>query len=104
MGPHESRVLREISDHLTYSDPRLVRRLSESVQPPTSARRELAVRAVLLGWPVLGFVPLSIGLAYAHPMWVGVLTAYFGAPALMSATLWGVRRHQFVRFRDPKPP
>lgn len=106
MSPHQARVLREISEQLAATDPRLARRLSEPGQAPASTARELAVMAVLLCWTVLGAIPLAMGIAYSVPLLVGVgvLTAFLAAPVLMWATLRWVRRHAFVRFRDSNPP
>lgn len=82
LSPHQDRLLRQISDQLAASDPRLARRLSESVQPPTSTLREVVVMAVLLGWAVVGFVPLALGIGSSRPTveGVGVLTMFIGAP------------------------
>jgi hypothetical protein len=106
LSPHQARVLREISEQLAVSDPRLARRLSEPVQPPMSTVRELAVMAVLLCWTALGALPLTMGIAYSLPMLVGVgvLTAFVAAPMLIWATLRWVPCHGFVRFRDSDPP
>jgi hypothetical protein len=102
LSPHQSRVLREISEQLAASDPWLAHRLTGPLQPPTSTARELAVIAVLLGWIVLGFVPLAAGVAYSHPMLVGVgaLTTFVVGPVMIWATLRWVRRHRFVRFKE----
>jgi hypothetical protein len=102
LSPHQSRALREISEHLAISDPMLARQLSGPPQPPTSAARELAVIILLLSWMALGFVPLALGIAYAHPtlFGVGVLTACLGGPVMICATLRWVRRHRLVRFRE----
>lgn len=106
MRSYQDRVLRQMSEQLASSDPRLARRLSEQVQPPTSTLREVVVMAVLLGWAVLGFVPLALGIGYSRPIveGVGVLTMFVGAPVLIIATLRWVRRHGFVRFRRTGPP
>lgn len=102
LSPHQLRALQQIGEHLAISDPWLARQLSGPPQPPTSAARELAVIIVLLGWMALGFVPLALGLAYAHPtlVGVGVLTACLGGPVMIWATLRWVRRHRFVRFEE----
>ena len=102
LSPHQSRVLQEISDHLAISDPWLARQLTGPAQAPTSTVRELAVIVVLLGWMALGFVPLALGIAYAHPtlVGVGVLTACPGGPVMIWATLRWVRHHRFVRFEE----
>jgi hypothetical protein len=102
LSPHQSRVLQEISDHLTTSDPWLARQLTGPLQPPMSTARELAVMAVLLHWMALGLLPLGLGVAFSLPVLigVGVLTAFIGGPVMIWATLRWVRRHRFVRFRE----
>lgn len=102
LTPHQSRVLREIGEHLAVSDPWLARQLTGPAQPPTSTARELAVIAVLLSWMALGFVPLGVGVAFSLPVLigVGVLTALIGGPVMIWATLRWVRRHRFVRFNE----
>jgi hypothetical protein len=106
MSSHQVRVLREISEQLAADAPRLARRLCAPLEPPASTLREVAVMAALLGWMVLGFVPLALGIVYADRLLVsaGALTAFGLAPTLGWATLRWVHRHRFVRFRDPQPP
>lgn len=102
LSPDQSRLLREISEHLAVSDPWLARRLTGRLQAPTSTARELAVIVVLLSWMALGLLPLALGVAYSHPTLVGVgaLTAFVGGPVMIWATLSWVRRHRFVRFAE----
>jgi ABC-type Fe3+-siderophore transport system permease subunit len=102
LSPYQSHVLRQISEHLAVSDPWLARQLTGPRQPPSSAARESAVIAVLLGWLVLGFVPLGLGVALSLPVLIGagVLTAFIGGPVMIWATLRWVRRHRFVRFKE----
>ena len=100
LSPHQLRVLREISEQLAASDPRLARALTGPAPAPTSTARELAVIAIVLHWMTLAFVPLALGVAYSVPILigVGVLTVFIGAPVMIWATLRWVSRHRFVRF------
>ena len=102
LSPHQSRVVREISERLAVSDPWLARQLSGPPQPPTSTARELAVMAVLLHWMALGLLPPGLGVAFSLPVLigVGVLTAFIGGAVMIWATLRWVRRHRFVRFTE----
>jgi hypothetical protein len=68
LSPHQSRVLREISEYLAISDPWLARQLTGPQEPPTSTARELAVIAVLLLWLALRFVPLGLVVAFSLPV------------------------------------
>ncbi|MCD2197338.1 DUF3040 domain-containing protein [Actinomycetospora endophytica] len=105
LTPTEHRTLTELAEHLSASDPRLSGRLSQPMQAPQSAARELAVITVLLAWMAAGLVPIALGVAWMQPplLLVGVITGFVAAPAGMWATLRWVRRHHFVAFRDGTP-